>query len=195
MLAILIFISLPEINKPYRIFKMKTKLNDAQLSLFNSLNVGDVVEGKVQMINRFGAFIRYQSLTGLLHKNDVTYARMTSIDDFIKENQKIKVKVLKIDYEEQQLQFGLKQLTTSPWERVSKLNVGETAVGTVVAIHDYGAFLSIANGVEGLLHKSEIPDLIEGQSVASYFNIDEVYEVTIIKIDNETKKLSFSLKF
>ncbi len=173
---------------------MKTKLNDAQLSLFNSLAVGDVVEGKVQMINRFGAFIRYQSITGLLHKNDITYARITEIDDFIKENQKLKVMVLKIDDEEQQIQFGLKQLTVSPWEKASKLKLGDTAVGTVVAVHDYGAFLSIANGLEGLLHKNEIPDLAEGQSVESYFNLEEVYQVTIIKIDMEGKQLSFSLR-
>lgn len=188
------FYKFAEIRNHNWIIKMKTKLNDAQLSLFNSLAVGNVVEGKVQLINRFGAFIRYQSLTGLLHKNDITYARMTAIDDFIKENQKLKVMVLKIDYEEQQIQFGLKQLSVSPWEKASKLKLGDTVVGTVVALHDYGAFLSIANGLEGLLHKSEIPDLQEGQPVNSYFNLDEVYEVTIIKIDLDQKKLSFSLR-
>ncbi|MEO8150208.1 MAG: S1 RNA-binding domain-containing protein [Bacteroidia bacterium] len=174
---------------------MKVNLTDNQLRFFKTLKVGEKVEGKVIKITRFGVFIRYRVLNGLLHINDITYGRMTEIEDFVKLNQKINVMIIKIDEENHQLQFGLKQMEEEPWKlRINKYKEGDTVVGSVVAILDYGAFLSIAPGIEGLLHVSELPDFNPKTSTKDYFHIDDVFQVTIIKLDVAAKKLSFSLK-
>lgn len=174
---------------------MKNKLTDSQLRFFNTLSTGQIVEGKVIKFSRFGVFVKHKIISGLLHKNDITYGRINDVEDFLKINQKINVMIIKIDKEEQQIQFGLKQVNEAPWtSTINKYKAGDTVVGTVVAVLDYGAFLSIANGIEGLLHINEIEDFDKSKTAHDYFKIEEVYQVQILKLDVANKKLSFSLK-
>ncbi len=174
---------------------MKVKLSDSQLRFFKTLKAGEIVEGKVIKITRFGAFIRYKLLNGLLHYNDITHGRINEIEDFIKINQKIKVMIIKLDEENHQLQFGLKQLQPNPWQStINKYKEGDDVAGSVVAITEYGAFLSIAPGLEGLLHLSEIPDYDKSLKTTDYFKLDDALQVKILKLDIANRKLSFTMR-
>lgn len=174
---------------------MRTKLTDSQLRFFKTLREGQTVEGKVIKFSRHGVFIRHKVLTGLLHLNDITYGRITDAEDFLKLNQKLNVKIIKIDHQNNKLQFGLKQMQPHPWQGVNeKYHAGDTVVATVVDVKPYGAFLSIAPGIEGLLHVSQVPDLKDGEVAAlEYFKTDEVYQVKIFHLDVENKKIAFTL--
>jgi small subunit ribosomal protein S1 len=171
---------------------MSYKPSNAQTLLIKNLAIGDIVDAKVIKITRTGVIVQYKIINGIIRFNDITYGRFTDIDDYVAINQKLKLKVLSID-ENLQVQFGLKQVTLNPWQQlIHKYKPGMYVAATVVDIQEYGAFLSIADGIEGLLHKKNISDLNE-LPMHQYFKIDEVYQVQIIDIDIEKKRIALGL--
>ncbi|MBL7926268.1 MAG: 30S ribosomal protein S1 [Bacteroidia bacterium] len=171
---------------------MVYKPNTAQTILIKQLAIDDELDCKVIKITRTGVVVQHKIITGIIRLNDLTYGRFTSVDDYIKLNQKLKAKVLSID-DNLQIQFGLKQMQPHPWQQVTaKFKPGMFVVGTVVSIQEYGAFLMLIDGVEGLLHKKQIPDL-NGKTTYEYFVLDEVYQVMITEIDLEKKRIALAL--
>lgn len=171
---------------------MSYKPSNAQTLLIKNLAIGDIVEAKVIKITRTGVIVQYKIISGIIRLNDITYGRFTDIDDYVVINQKLKLKILNID-ENLQVQFGLKQVNPNPWQQlIHKYKPGMYVAATVVDIQEYGVFLAIADGIEGLLHKKNIPDLKE-TPIRQYFKIDDVYQVLILDIDIEKKRIALEL--
>ena len=159
------------------------------------LKPGQKLNGKVVQFKNYGAFVNVGLVTGLLTTKDITWGRISDPEDFLKLQQKLEVVVLATDEKRQTLSLGLKQLQPHPWDVAkTKYKEGDTVVGQVVDIQDYGAFLQIIPGFEGLVHLSEISSDKKITSAKEYFEMDQTFEATIIKLDFEKRKMSLSIK-
>ena len=155
---------------------------------------GQVRPGVVRSIKDFGAFIDLGGVDGLLHIGEMSWSRLSSASDLLKVGQEVQVKILKIDRETKRLSLGLKQLTPSPWDRVEeKYGRGMTVPGKVTRVMDFGAFVEIEPGIEGLIHISELaPNRV--RRVVDIVKPDQEVEVRILKLEPEARKLSLSLR-
>ena len=174
---------------------MQKNLTDSQLRFFNKLNVGDVLEGMVTRLTRYGAFIKIGSLTGLIHISEVTWGRINDIEDHLKINQKLKVKIITIDRQKEQILFSLKQMLPNPWEHLIKhYKAGDTVVGQVAEVKDYGAFVVLKPGLEGLIHISDVLTEKNGKTAHDFFQVDETYQAKIVSIDIPKRRIQLTLK-
>lgn len=174
---------------------MEKKLTDNQLRFFNRLKTGDTVEGKVTKITRYGAFIQVGSVSGLCHISEITYGRINDVADHLHVNKKIQVKILEIDISTHQLKFSLKQMQPHPWESlIHHYKEGDTVVGHVTEVKDYGAFLELRPGLEGLIHLSDVTPEKEGKTAHDFFKQEETYQAKIIKIDPEKRRMQLSVR-
>ncbi len=159
-------------------------------------NVGDVFEGEVKNVTDFGAFVEvYDGVDGLIHVSDMSWSkRVKNPSEIVKEGDKVKVKILNIDRENQKIALGIKQLTENPWEKFfSKYQMGDVVEGKVVKLEDYGAFVELDEDIEGLVHVSEISkERIDKPS--DVLNIGDVKEMKIVKIDAKDKKIGLSIR-
>lgn len=156
---------------------------------------GNIIDGVVKNITGFGAFIDLGQVDGLLHISDLSWGRVQSITDFVEINEKIKVVVLDFDNEKTKIHLGLKQLTIHPWDnQVSKLNEGDLVKGKVVKITDYGAFLEVFPGVDGLLHISEMNWSVIPHKVENYVRKGDDVDVVVLRINSESRTLVLSLR-
>jgi small subunit ribosomal protein S1 len=163
--------------------------------LVKELEKGQVREGQVKNITDFGAFVDLGGIDGLLHITDMSWGRVSHPSEIVSIGDTIKVKVLEFDRERERISLGLKQLTDYPWEKVSeKYPVNARVRGRVVSITDYGAFIELEKGVEGLIHVSEMSWTRHVRHPAKILTIGDVIDAVVLKVDQENEKISLGLK-
>ena len=163
--------------------------------ILETLEVGQVREGVVKNITDFGAFIDLGGLDGLLHITDISWGRVGHPSEALGIGDQVQVKVLNYDEERERISLGLKQLTPHPWEEIDEKYAVDTRVmGRVVSITDYGAFVELERGVEGLVHISEMSWTQHIRHPSKILTIDDEIEVLILKVDKEGQKISLGLK-
>jgi small subunit ribosomal protein S1 len=169
---------------------------EAQRALIiGKLEKGQVLEGTVKNITDFGAFMDLGGLDGLLYITDISWGRINHPTEVLKLDQKIKVVVLDFDDEKRRISLGLKQLTPHPWDVLpDTIKEGEVVKGKVVNIEDYGAFLEILAGVEGLVHVSEITWANTPINAKEFFKLGDDHEAKVVTLDKESRKMSLSIK-
>lgn len=163
--------------------------------LLERINEGDVVIGTVKNITDFGAFVDLGGIDGLLHITDMSWGRVNHPSDMVKSEQKLEVKILNIDYEKEKIALGLKQKDSSPWEDIEKKYPVNTRVkGTVTNIMSYGAFVKLEEGVEGLVHISEMSWTKRINHPSEVVSIGEEAEVVVLDINKDKQEISLGMK-
>lgn len=156
---------------------------------------GALVEGMVKNITDYGAFIDLGGIDGLLHISDVSWGRITHPSEFFAVGDDVEVIVLKFDPETEKVTLGYKQKRPDPWSDVEeKYPEGSTVKGTVVSITDYGAFIKIEDGLEGLVHISELDWSSRPKHPSKYLSVGETVETVVLRVDKESRRLSLSVK-
>ena len=170
------------------------ELNKKTEQVWDLLEVGAIVEGTVQRLTDFGAFVDLGGVDGLIHVSDLSWNRVKHPSDVLASGQKVEVQVLSLDKERNRISLGLKQTFEEPWiVFIRDVNVGDIAEGEVVNILDFGAFVRLKEGVDGLLHVSQISkDHVNKPS--DVLSIGDVVTVKVIEINEEEKTISLSSK-
>lgn len=163
--------------------------------IIGQLEKGQVLEGTVKNVTDFGAFIDLGGVDGLLYITDISWGRVTHPSEVLHNGQKLNVVVLDFDDEKKRISLGLKQLTAHPWDNLpAEIVEGAKVKGKVVNIEDYGAFLEIMPGVEGLVHVSEITWSSQPINAKEFFKIGEEHEAVVVTLDKDERKMSLSIK-
>jgi small subunit ribosomal protein S1 len=163
--------------------------------IIGNLQKGQVLEGTVKNITSFGVFIDLGGVDGLLHITDISWGRISSPDEVLKLDQKLNIVVLDFDDEKRRISLGLKQLQPHPWENLPPhVAVGSRIKGRIVTIADYGVFVEVVPGVEGLVHVSEMSWSQHPKNPGEMFNVGQEIEAVVLTIDTEEKKMSLGLK-
>src|SRR6266850_2353792 len=163
--------------------------------LMKELSVNQVRKGVVKNITDFGAFIDLGGVDGLLHITDMSYGRVSHPSEMVQIGQELEVKVLDIDWERERISLGLKQLQTYPWQNVAaKYPVGTRVQGKVVSITNYGAFVELEPGIEGLVHISEMSWTRNVRHPSKLVSIGESIEAVVLKVDEAEEKVSLGMK-
>ncbi|MEO0079360.1 MAG: 30S ribosomal protein S1 [candidate division WOR-3 bacterium] len=163
--------------------------------LFARLNVGDVIDGTVKTITDFGAFIDIGGVDALLHISDLAWNKVVHPSEVVNVGDQLKVKVLALDPNTGRITVGLKQLTPHPWERVEeKYPIGSRIRGRVTTIAEYGAFVELEKGVEGLIHISEMSWTKSIHHPSQILKVDDEVEAVVLNIDKENRRISLGLK-
>jgi len=174
---------------------IESDLAEQREAIIGSLEKGQVLEGLVKNITDFGAFLDLGGVDGLLYITDISWGRISHPSEILSLNQKINVVVLDFDENKKRISLGLKQLQPHPWEVLGEeVAEGSTVKGRIVNIEDYGAFLEIMPGVEGLIHVSEVTWSNQPINAREYFKINQEYDAKIVTIDREDRKMSLSIK-
>ena len=174
---------------------MSSDMDENRKELLKNLEVGSVVEGTVKNITDFGAFIDLGGFDGLLHITDITWGRINHPSDKVALGSSIKVKVIDYDKEKNRISLGLKQLNTDPWSSaVDKYSEGTNITGKVVNMMNYGAFVEIEEGIEGLIHISEISWTKHIKHPSDIYKIGDSVNAVVLSIDAESKKISLGVK-
>ena len=160
-----------------------------------SLKEGNSTEGIIKNITDYGAFIDLGTVDGLIHLTDISWKRINHPSDFLKIGQKVKVKILKLNPESNKISLGIKQLSKDPWQNIEKkYKEGKNYSGKVSKITDYGAFIELKEGIEGLIHISEMTWDKKKKNPSEIVSIGEKVDVTILELDLDKRKLSFRMK-
>ncbi len=163
--------------------------------LISRLEKGQVLEGVVKNITNYGVFVDLGGVDGLIHITDLSWGRISHPEEVVALDQKINVVVLDFNEQQKRIALGLKQLTPHPWESLSAdLKVGDTVKGKVVAIADYGAFVEIEPGVEGLVHVSEMSWSPRLHSAQEFLKMGDEVEAVVLTLDRDARKMSLGLK-
>ncbi|MBS1587223.1 MAG: 30S ribosomal protein S1 [Bacteroidetes bacterium] len=163
--------------------------------IISQLEKGQVLEGTVKNVTDFGAFIDLGGVDGLLYITDISWGRVTHPSEVLENGQKLNVVVLDFDDERKRISLGLKQLTPHPWDNLpAEIAEGAKVKGKVVNIEDYGAFLEIMPGVEGLVHVSEITWSSQPINAKEFFKMGDEHEAVVVTLDKEERKMSLSIK-
>ncbi|HRD42382.1 MAG TPA: 30S ribosomal protein S1 [Ferruginibacter sp.] len=174
---------------------IESDIEAQRAEIIGKLEKGQVLEGTIKNITDFGAFLDLGGLDGLLYITDISWGRITHPAEVLKMDQKLNVVVLDFDDDKKRISLGLKQLTPHPWDTLAEnIHEGEIVKGKVVNIEDYGAFLEINPGVEGLVHVSEITWANTPINAKEFFKIGDEYEAKVVTLDKETRKMSLSIK-
>ncbi|MEN0005794.1 MAG: 30S ribosomal protein S1 [Bacteroidota bacterium] len=174
---------------------IESDLAEQREAIIASLERGQVLEGLVKNITDFGAFLDLGGVDGLLYITDISWGRINHPSEILELNQKINVVVLDFDENKKRISLGLKQLQPHPWEVLdAEVKEGSTVKGRIVNIEDYGAFLEIMPGVEGLIHVSEVTWSNQPINSKEYFRLNQEYEAKVVTIDREDRKMSLSIK-
>ena len=174
---------------------IESDMEAQRAEIIGKLEKGQVLEGTVKNITDFGAFMDLGGLDGLLYITDISWGRISHPNEVLKMDQKLNVVVLDFDDEKKRISLGLKQLTPHPWDVLPEdIAEGNTVKGKVVNIEDYGAFLEIYPGVEGLVHVSEITWANTPINAKDFFKLGDEHEAKIVTLDKDTRKMSLSIK-
>ncbi len=174
---------------------IESDLAEQREAIISSLEKGQVLEGTVKNITDFGAFLDLGGVDGLLYITDISWGRISHPSEVLQLNQKINVVVLDFDENKKRISLGLKQLTPHPWEVLDNTIVeGVVVKGKIVNIEDYGAFLEIQPGVEGLIHVSEVTWANQPINAKEYFKMGQELEAKVVTIDRHDRKMSLSVK-
>ncbi|MEI9945505.1 MAG: 30S ribosomal protein S1 [Chitinophagaceae bacterium] len=174
---------------------IESDIEAQRAEIMSKLEKGQVLEGTVKNITDFGAFMDLGGLDGLLYITDISWGRISHPSEVLKMDQKIRVVVLDFDDEKKRISLGLKQLTPHPWDVLTEnISEGNIVKGKVVNIEDYGAFLEIMPGVEGLVHVSEITWANTPINAKEFFKLGDEHEAKIVTLDKANRKMSLSIK-
>ncbi len=174
---------------------LEAEQEQKRAELISKLEKGQVLEGTVKNITNYGVFVDLGGVDGLIHITDLSWGRINHPEEVVTLDEKIKVVVLDFNEQQKRIALGLKQLTAHPWENLSAdLKVGDTVKGKVVAIADYGAFIEVAPGVEGLVHVSEMSWSPRLHSAQEFLKLGDEVEAVILTLDREARKMSLGLK-
>ncbi|RTL59890.1 MAG: 30S ribosomal protein S1 [Sphingobacteriales bacterium] len=174
---------------------IESDIEAQRAEIMGKLERGQVLEGTIKNITDFGAFMDLGGLDGLLYITDISWGRISHPSEVLKMDQKLKVVVLDFDDDKKRISLGLKQLTPHPWDTLPEtIKEGEVVKGKVVNIEDYGAFLEIMPGVEGLVHVSEITWANTPINAKEFFKLNDEHEAKIVTLDKEARKMSLSIK-
>ena len=174
---------------------LEESLVEQRAALFEEIEIGSIMEGRVKNITDFGVFVDLGGIDGLLHITDLSWGRVNHPSEMINLNDDITVKVIEYDAERKRVSLGLKQLTPHPWEEVDiKYPIGVTVKGTIVSLTNYGAFIEIEPGVEGLIHVSEISWTRHIKNPSEEYSMGDKVEAKVISIDSHERKISLGVK-
>lgn len=174
---------------------IESDIEAQRVEIMGKLEKGQVLEGTIKNITDFGAFLDLGGVDGLLYITDISWGRINHPSEVLKLDQKLNVVVLDFDDEKRRISLGLKQLTAHPWDTLSTDIVeGANVKGKVVNIEDYGAFLEITPGVEGLVHVSEITWANTPVNAKEFFKLGDEYEAKVVTLDKDSRKMSLSIK-
>ena len=162
--------------------------------IIKNIKVGDVMEGVIKNITDYGVFIDLGGVDGLLHITDISWKRVSNPNELFSIGQKIKVKVINFDPETNRVSLGMTQLENDPWQNIDKFEVGKIYKGTVTNLTDYGAFIDLEDGIEGLVHVSEISWTKKNVQPSKVLSVSSVVDVMVLEIDREKRRISLGLK-
>ncbi len=163
--------------------------------IIGQLEKGQVLEGVVKNITSYGVFIDLGGVDGLIHITDLSWSRINHPNEIVELDQKLNVVILDFDEDKSRIQLGLKQLSKHPWEALTdEVKVGDKVKGKVVVIADYGAFIEVEEGVEGLVHVSEMSWSTHLRSAQDFVNVGDEIEAVILTLDREDRKMSLGIK-
>ncbi|MFV9852207.1 MAG: 30S ribosomal protein S1 [Rickettsia aeschlimannii] len=202
--------SIINIKQPFKILSMDKKLgnivvsrraileesrSEARDEMLSKIKEGMVLEGNVKNITDYGAFIDLGSVDGLLHLTDISWRRVNHPSEVLEFNQKVKVMVIKFDEKTKRISLGIKQLDSNPWEAIKEeFPVGKQMTGKVTNFADYGVFIELKDGLEGLVHSSEISWLKSNQNPRKTLTIGQEVEFVVLEVDTEKHRVSLSIK-
>ncbi|MCL4111886.1 UNVERIFIED_CONTAM: hypothetical protein GTU68_063538 [Idotea baltica] len=174
---------------------IESDLADQRDNIISGLEKGQVLEGIVKNITDFGAFMDLGGIDGLLYITDISWGRINHPNEVLELNQKLNVAVLDFDENKKRISLGLKQLQPHPWDVLgAEIAEGSTVKGKIVNIEDYGAFLEITPGVEGLIHVSEVSWSNQPVNAREFFDLGQEFESKVVTISRDERKMSLSLK-
>lgn len=174
---------------------IESDIEQQRMEIIGKLEKGQVLEGTIKNITDFGAFLDLGGLDGLLYITDISWGRINHPSEVLKLDQKLNVVVLDFDDDKKRISLGLKQLTPHPWDTLpDTIKEGAIVKGKVVNIEDYGAFLEILPGVEGLVHVSEITWANTPINAKEFFTLGDEYEAKVVTLSKEDRKMSLSIK-
>ena len=199
------------IPQKFKILKMDVKRNNIVVSRrsvleemhkevreerFLQLKLDDVVDGKIKAITDYGAFVDLGGYDSLLHSSDITYKRIAHPSEVLKIDQKVKVKIIKVDPEKNRVSVGMKQLEEDPWHKVKdSLKINDRVNGVVTNVTDYGIFIEVENGIEGLCHKDMLTwSQKQNSKPGNLYARSQSVECQILDIDHEKRRLSLGIK-
>ena len=174
---------------------IEAELEQQKKEIISKLEKGQVLEGTVKNITSYGVFIDLGGVDGLIHITDLSWGRVNHPEEIVQLDQKLNVVILDFDDDKKRIALGLKQLTAHPWDSLSEsLKVGDKVKGKVVVMADYGAFVEIAQGVEGLIHVSEMSWSQHLRSAQEFMKVGDEVEAVILTLDREERKMSLGIK-
>ena len=174
---------------------IEDELEQQKAEIISKLEKGQVLEGTVKNITSYGVFIDLGGVDGLIHITDLSWGRINHPEEIVELDQKIKVVILDFDDNKKRIALGLKQLTPHPWDALDEnLKIGDKVAGKVVVIADYGAFIEIAPGVEGLIHVSEMSWSQHLRTAQDFLKVGDEIEAVILTLDREERKMSLGMK-
>ena len=174
---------------------IEAELEQQKQEIIGKLEKGQVLEGTVKNITSYGVFVDLGGVDGLIHITDLSWGRVSNPREVVELDQKINVVILDFDNEKKRIALGLKQLTPHPWDALdSELKVGDRVQGKVVVMADYGAFVEIAPGVEGLIHVSEMSWSQHLRSAQDFMKVGDDVEAVILTLDRDERKMSLGIK-
>ncbi len=202
--------SIMNILQPFQILKMDKKLgnivvsrkaileesrSEAKEEMLANIKEGDVLDGVIKNITDYGAFVDLGSVDGLLHVTDISWSRINHPSEILTFGQEVKVSVIKFNEETKRISLGMKQLDGNPWDNIkNEIPVGEVRKGKITNIADYGVFIEIKDGIEGLVHSSEICWGKTNQNPKKLLTIGQEVEFLVLDVDTEKHRISLSIK-
>ena len=174
---------------------IEAELEEQKRQIISGLEKGQVLEGVVKNITSYGVFVDLGGVDGLVHITDLSWGRVNHPEEVVEVEQSLNVVILDFDDDRKRIALGIKQLTAHPWDAMSEgVNVGDKIKGKVVVVADYGAFVEVAEGVEGLLHVSEMSWSQHLRSAQEFLKVGDEIETIILGIDREERKMSLGMK-
>ena len=174
---------------------IEADLEEQKKEIIGQLEKGQVLEGTVKNITSYGVFVDLGGVDGLVHITDLSWSRINHPNEILELDQKLNVVILDFDDDKSRIQLGLKQLSAHPWDQLSEtLKEGDQVKGKVVVIADYGAFIEIEEGVEGLVHVSEMSWSTHLRSAQDFVKVGDEVDAILLSLDRETRKMSLGIK-
>ncbi len=174
---------------------IQEELEQQKKEIISKLEKGQILEGTVKNITSYGVFVDLGGVDGLIHITDLSWGRINHPEEIVTLDEKINVVILDFDDDKKRIALGLKQLTEHPWEKLdTELKVGDNVKGKVVVLADYGAFVEVAPGVEGLIHVSEMSWSQHLRSASDFLKVGDEVEAQVLTLDREERKMSLGIK-
>jgi small subunit ribosomal protein S1 len=174
---------------------LEEQARELEQKRYSEVRQGDIVSGQVRSLTSYGAFVDLGGIDGLLHISDMAWNRLSSPEEVVSVGQQLQVKVIKLDAENKRISLGLKQLTPEPWESAAdRYRLGQRVTGTVRRLTDFGAFVEVEPGIEGLIHVSEMSWVTKVRKPGDVLKLEDSVEAVVLSINTGERRLSLGLK-